>query len=277
VGIYADVASRTAHDDMLSYVPRHPLYSNALAKERYLYLAEGTEVDVGPDGWTFPTGAVLVKTFLDGDAPVETRLLYRTAQGWDYAVYRWLADASDAERLEGNWAEVPVELGDGERTHTLPSRLDCRTCHETHEEVAGNPVLGVSAFQTGVDLTEAGVFSQPPALDPVEGRSAEETAALSYFLGNCTSCHNGGTSINAAFSLYPDDAVRNTVDRPTESETGEGVRVVPGEPAQSVLYITVVEAGDPEYRGPFKMMPPIGVDTIDENAATILGDWIEGL
>ncbi|MGB8332829.1 MAG: hypothetical protein WCE62_22075 [Polyangiales bacterium] len=277
VGIYADLGSRKAHEDMLPYVPKHPLYSNGLAKERYIHLAEGMNIDVGGDGWVFPVGTVLVKTFLDGDAPVETRLIFRTVQGWDYALYRWLPDATDAEQLEGNWAEVTVTLGDGERRHTLPSRLDCRTCHETHENVAGAPVLGISNLQTDIDLVDAGVFSQAPSLASVEGRTEDETAALGYFVGNCISCHNGGDSINSVFSLYPDEAVDNTVGEPTQSETGEGIRVVPGDPGQSVLYITVVEAGNPGYRGPFKWMPPIGVNTTDEHAEGILRDWIEGL
>ena len=105
----------------------------------------------------------------------------------------------------------------------------------------------------------------------------EETAALSYFVGNCITCHNDGDSINSSFSLYPEEAVGNTVDQPTESETGEGIRVVPGDPEQSVLYVTVVEAGAPGYRGPFKVMPPIGGDVIDPDASAILGSWIENL
>lgn len=72
-------------------------------------------------------------------------------------------------------------------------------------------------------------------------------------------------------------ASSNTVDQPTESETGEGIRVVPGDPEQSVLYITVVEAGTTGYRGPFKVMPPIGADVIDPDASAVLGAWIENL
>jgi hypothetical protein len=276
VGVYRDVATRTAYDDLVGYVPKHALYSDGLEKERYLYLGAGAAIDPSGAAWVFPVGTVLVKTFLDGDVPVETRLIFRTEPGWDYAIYRWLPDASDAERLDGNWAEVPVTLAGGGR-HTLPSRLDCRTCHETHEAVAGVPVLGIGSLQTDADLVEAGVFSAPPALEPVQGSTEEETAALSYFVGNCTSCHNGGDSINSAFSLYPAVAAANTIEQPTESETGEGIRVVPGDPEQSVLYISVVEAAKPDYPGPFKVMPPLGVDIADENAELIFRNWIEGL
>ncbi|KPK14688.1 MAG: hypothetical protein AMJ62_12240 [Myxococcales bacterium SG8_38] len=276
VGIYQDISTRTAYDDMISYVPNHVLYSDGLEKERHLYLRVSATIDASGSAWTFPIGTVLVKTFVDGDAPVETRLIFRTEAGWDYAIYRWLSDASDAERLEGNWPEVPVILTGG-RPHTLPSRLDCRTCHETHEAVAGVPVLGIGSLQTSADLVAAGVFSGTPELEPVEGRTEEETAALRYFVGNCTSCHNGGDSINSAFSLYPDVAAANTIGEPTESETGEGIRVVPGSTEQSVLYISVVEASKPEYPGPFKVMPPLGVDIADEQAELVLRNWIESL
>lgn len=278
VGVYEDVTTLTAYADLVGYVPNHPLYSNGLDKERHIYLPGGTLIQVaGAQPWTFPVGVVLAKTFLYEGEPVETRLFFRTADGWDYGLYRWLPDASDAEVIRGNWAEVPVELGEGELTHTLPSRLDCRTCHETHEAVAASPVIGISSLQTGTDLVEAEVFSEAPSITAVRGKTDEETAALSYFMGNCISCHNGGESINSAFSLYPADAVANTVDQPTESETGEGIRVVPGDPEQSVLYITVVEAGTSAYRGPFKVMPPIGGDVIDPDASAVLGAWIENL
>jgi len=277
VGVFEDLPSLTAYGDVELYEPKHALYSNELRKLRHLYLPEGARIDVGGQTWTFPVGTVLVKTFLEGDTPIETRLIFLTDEGWDYGIYQWRQGGDDAEKLEGNWAEVTVALANGEREHTLPSRLDCRTCHETHEAVARTPVLGVSALQTADDLVDAGVFSVEPELESVEGRTLEETAALGYFVGNCISCHNDGGSINSSFSLYPDEALANTVDQPVESETGEGLRVVAGERSQSVLYVTVVEAGEPEYRGPFKVMPPLGVNFTDSNAEKVLGEWIDNL
>jgi hypothetical protein len=277
VGIFENLATRGTYDDVIAYEPEHALYSNGLRKERHIYLPEGSEIDVGQTSWSFPLGTVLAKTFLDGETPIETRLVFLSEAGWDYAIYQWTPERADAELLEGNWAEVPIVREGGERVHTLPSKLDCRTCHETHQAVAGAPVLGISALQTGQDLVDAGVFSELPELEPVEGRTPKETEALGYFVGNCISCHNGGDSVNSSFGLYPWEAVANTVDQPVVSETGEGIRVVAGEKEQSVLYVTVVEAGEPGYRGPFKEMPPLGIDVPDDQAASILGDWIESL
>lgn len=278
LGLFEDPAARRPYEDLLPFEPEYPLYSNGLDKERLLYLPEGAEIDATePDGWRFPVGTVLVKTFVYEGSPVETRVLFLREQGWDYALYEWDSEGGDAELQPGNWPEKPVELGNGELTHTLPARLDCRTCHETHEEVAGTAVLGLSALQFDEDLLERDVFTTNPERIPVGGRTTEESRAFGYFVGNCIACHNGGDGTNAAFSLYPDEAIENTVDQPTETESGEGIRIVPGSPEQSVLYEAVVEAPLPGYRGPFKVMPPLGVNRPDPDAAAILGAWIEEL
>ena len=67
------------------------------------------------------------------------------------------------------------------------------------------------------------------------------------------------------------------MNQETQSETGDGIRVVPGDPATSVLYITVVLARDPDYALPFKAMPSVGVDLSDPAAEPILRQWIEEL
>jgi hypothetical protein len=278
VGVFDDIEARSTYDDVVGYAPKHALFSNGLDKERHLYLPEDAHIDGRvARAWDYPEGTVLAKTFVWDGAPIETRLIYNTSGGWDYAIYQWRENGLDADLLPGNWAEVSVELDGGALTHTLPSRLDCRTCHETHEELDGTPVLGVGSLQTDDDLVDAGVFDDPPALEAVEGRTPGETAAFGYFVANCTACHNGGDSLNASFSLYPEDAVANTVNRPTETETGEGIRVVPGSAEDSVLFITVVDAPVPGYRGPFKAMPPLGLSVVDPEAAPVLSAWIEGL
>jgi hypothetical protein len=278
VGLFADMSTRDDGEGLIAYSPPHALFSNGLGKERHLFVPEGAAIDPVESGWDFPLGTVLAKTFTIGAAamPVETRLLFRRTDGWDYALYAWRPDASEADLMVGNWPEKVVEL-EGGVTHTLPARLDCRVCHETSEESFGSPVLGVGAYQLSTPLAMAAPFSSAPEAIEVTGRTPAETAALGYFIGNCTTCHTGGDGTNAAFSLYPNDSVERTVDQETESETGEGIRVVPGDPAASVLFITVVEAREPDYAGAFKVMPPIGLNITDPEARPILSAWIEEL
>ena len=282
VGLFASLPEQTPSESMLEYEPLWPLWTSGTEKQRLLHVPDGSSVDTAADhGWQFPTGTVLAKTFsVPGGGPIETRLLFRRAAGWEYAVYLWNASGADADLLEGNWLERKLALTDGNGDpfpYTVPARLDCRTCHETSEDATGTPVLGVSALQLPASLQDAPFFDAPPPAAEVEGRSPEETAALGYFVGNCVACHNGGHGDNTAFSLYPEHAVENTVGHPTESETGVGVRVVAGDPESSVLFITVARAREPGYSGPFKAMPPLGVDRADPAAEHVLGAWIAGL
>lgn len=279
VGVFENLATLSFTDRVSLYEPNFPLWSSGSEKTRGLYVPEGAVVDTSDDGsWQFPVGTVLAKTFAFDGKPLETRLLFRRAEKWEYAVYQWRTGEAEADLLDGNWLEVPIEVetGGDSFTYKIPARLDCRTCHETSEVTTGSPVLGLTRFQLPESLKTHAAFDGAKVTE-VEGRTSAETKALGYFLGNCVSCHDGGDAENSAFSLFPDLAIENTVDQPTESETAEGIRVVPGDKDESVLFIAVVEAAKPGYDGPFKQMPPVGVVVGDPDAAEILGDWIEGL
>jgi hypothetical protein len=212
-----------------------------------------------------------------GAVPVETRLIFRSADGWDYAVYHWNVEGTEARLLPPKWDEVPLELtsvSGNTGAYTIPSRLDCRGCHETQ---TGSPIIGVSPYNLDAALERR--FTAPPVRAAAPARSPEEAAAMGYLVGNCVHCHHGVLeSDNASFSLLPEDLVAETVGVETDSSaSGVGVRVVPGDPEGSALYEAVVQAGAPDYPGDFKPMPPIGVLWTDPAAATILGAWIEGL
>jgi hypothetical protein len=285
VGVFADPASLALSARAVAYEPNWPLWSNGTDKLRALFVPEGAIVEPSGSSWEFPIGTVLAKTFglgfdADDTTPVETRLIFRRNDRWEYAAYVWTDDRKDAELLEGNWGEVTMNLRDesGDAfSYKVPARLDCRTCHETSEKATRTPVLGVSALQLPPSLEHAPFFAERPPLSVVAGRSDAETRALGYFVGNCISCHHGGDGDNSAFSLYPDVAIENTVGKPTEISSAEGIRVVPGAPEESVLFITVVRAPEPSYAGPFKAMPPLAITRADPSAGAILGDWIAGL
>ncbi len=281
VGLFSDLASRTPYAGWIDYAPPHPLWSNGAAKERLLFLPPGTSVEPGDVAYSWPVGTVLVKTFtyegLDGRAgarAVETRLLFQRADGWDLAMYLWNSEGTEARLQAGNWPGRVVELAgpDGAFAYTLPGKLDCRACHDTN---AGGPVIGFAPHNA--DPERVGEFLL--VHNRSDGRTPEETAAMSWIVGNCGHCHHGmGGGDNAAYSLLPLELVANTVGRDTEgSASAVGVRVVPGDPEASILFEASFAAHRPGYAGEAKPMPPVGVDVPDPEGERVLRAWIEGL
>ena len=94
VGLFRDLSKQTPYDVAMAYEPVWPLWSNGSAKQRYLVLPKGVRVDTtDPERWRYPVGTLLFKTFsfeFDGASrPVETRLMRRSVDGWDFATYLW--------------------------------------------------------------------------------------------------------------------------------------------------------------------------------------------
>ena len=284
VGLFADVESRTPAERLRPYVPLHPLWSNGADKERLLYLPAGTAIVPGDDGFEFPVGTVLAKTFtlpdLEGrlgTVPIETRLLYRTRTRWSYAEYVWSADGTDAALLEDDWPALGLDLTDAAGRsfrYTLPGAVDCESCHGAPGD---SPVLGISRWQQPREVED--LYARPPASAELAARSTLEGEVIGYVQGNCAFCHHGRrTGDNASFSLLPSDFVSNTVNRETESSaSGVGVRVVPGDTEGSALFQAVVRARSPDYAGDLKPMPPVGIERIDPRAERILRAWIDSL
>jgi hypothetical protein len=258
------------------YEPRSPLWSDGLFKDRLLVLPEGKTVNTKREPWRFPPGTLLVKTFSDLDGPIETRILRKTEQDFEYEVYRWNAKKTEARLLDGRLnIDVEAHTDAGTVAHTIPSRLTCRQCHESND----TQVLGFNAMQLWD--TDAGgklgsVSSPEPKLsDPLPDGNTTTRAVLDYFVGNCVHCHNGGVGLSTSFDLRPSVAIDNVIDQPTGSNaTAPGIRVVPGSPEQSILFQAVSgENAEPDV----KDMPPEGVDVRDSDAVELLRRWIERL
>ena len=289
-GIYSELSTFAPGGGAIAYVPAHPLWSNGADKDRLLFLPPAARIDPAGPAWEFPTATVLVKSFLfedlegrDGPVGIETRVLARRREGWLYALYHWNAQGTEAALVGSDWRAERLQLEDASGAvfdYTLPGKLDCRSCHETP---GTTPVLGIARWQQPealADLADA-LFSSPPpdaALSAVTD-SPEESAAMSYVLGNCAFCHNGrDTGENASFSLEPPDFRENTLNRETDSSaSGIGLRIVPGDVDASAVYEAVVATRRPAYRGDFKPMPPIGIDRLDPRAEQILRRYIESL
>jgi len=286
VGLHPDLSDRTLVPDTVAvYTPRWPLWSSGSDKQRFLFLPVGETIDNRePDAWRYPVGTVWFKTFTDGDTPIETRLVRKLGdEDWEYATYQWDDEGQEATLLQGDW-EVTVELS-AERRHTIPSTLMCRECHES----SPHPVLGDTELQLSeaVDdgpspltlLHERGLLAEPPPATPrrVSDHTDDDTthAVLGDFVGNCVHCHNGTDGASSSFDLDPAVALANIIDQPTESSaSAAGIRVVPGDPSASILFLAVSdEHDDPEIES----MPPVGIDARDTAAIERLRGFIADL
>jgi len=292
VGIYGDLTDlRVIVATAFAYEPYAPLWSNGLEKQRFLIVPEGEAIDnSNPRFWIVPEGTLLFKTFWvpdssqeDGMRPIETRLMRRNEGGWDYVSYRWRDDRRDADLLDMRRpVDVSIALEDGEFiVHTIPNRLECRKCHES----AYSEVLGLSEIQLAWTdgeprlrwLDDAGwltrgIPDEPYTLTHSDPQTLE---VLRYFEGNCVTCHNGSQGASSSFDMRSEGVFENLINRETESSaTAAGIRVIPGDPENSILYQAIIAEDD---TGDVKRMPPIGVQVIDSAGTALIYAWIASL
>jgi hypothetical protein len=273
LGLYPEVGDPSVVDPRaVAYAPAYALWSNGSDKARYLVLPEGEAVAVDDAGFDLPVGSALFKTFAFEDDEgarryVETRVLVRGEDAWGYGAYQFRDDQREADLLEGKTAtEVEVKAHDGSMlTHAIPSTRQCRTCHESSER----PVLGFTREQLGLAHDDAGgsalaalhdqgvLDAEVEAPEPLAADAATADV-LGYVLGNCVHCHNGwGEGANSSFDLRPEVMLEHTVGVETEdSASGIGLRIAPGDPEASVLYLAFVGRDNGTGVEP---MPPLGV------------------
>jgi hypothetical protein len=285
VGIYDGHDVSNALAPAIAYEPGYPLWSDGGKKFRSVVLPEGSHVDSSdPDNYVFPLGTLIFKTFAfktthspDTEVPIETRLLRLKEDGWELSAYAWNDDATDAELLDLKRSQ-PREIlsDDGELIeHAIPSRLECKQCHES----ASSEVLGISELQLAKSGSLDDVLTRldPPPQKPLRALPAHgplTTGVLGYLVGNCVHCHNGSNGAASSFDLRPDTALDNLINQPTESSaTADGLRIVPGKPDESILYLGVKGGTELEV----KDMPPVGVALRDASAIRLLADWILAL
>jgi len=304
-GLYAEPGSRALHPEVLEFVPQYPLWSDGASKRRYLRLPPGSSIDgSSPDAWVFPVGTRFWKEFSLGRR-VETRTLERLPDGtWRFASYAWDEQGQDA-RLVPEWGRLRVApLAQSGLHHDIPSRGDCVTCHEGGGERA--PVLGFTALQLSPDRDARAPHGEVPpsgALDltdlisrgllrgypteltrpRVEAPADTERAALGYLHANCAGCHNAHGALadlaldfeqlvgDKAGSARVLESVLRRAARFRLPDQERSERVVPGEPAQSVVQFRL------SSRQLAQQMPPLGSKVVDQEAAGLVAAWIAQL
>jgi len=189
----------------------------------------------------------------------------RTPLGWEYQAYKWVDHDAELLSLDRSIAVPVMPKGEEQLWHAVPSRFECRTCHESN----ATPVIGFDELRLNVALPGAaetqlealydrGVLrelaSEPEALIANDAITAE---VLGYLQGNCAHCHNRSAQSMSALSLQHTDALAQLLGMQTQG-SGQlpGLRVQPGVPEQSVLYRAFVSDGT---EAELKRLPPLGV------------------
>ncbi|MCG3135655.1 MAG: hypothetical protein HMLKMBBP_03377 [Planctomycetes bacterium] len=274
LGIFADLESLRPVQGALRYDVLSPLWSDGAEKPRFLVLPEGEAMTWrDADAFDVPAGTIAVKSFTRGGERLETRVIRRTATGFQAATYRWRGDLADADRVD---ASSVATAGGG--PWTFPSPDDCRKCHTN----AAGFLLAVSARQipkgTLAKWRRKGVLDGAPPLGrvaqnvPVRGRGRADARARSYMDANCSFCHRPDDETNAGLDLRATTALEDTgaldaVPQHGDAGLADPRILAPGEPARSTLLERMRIRGDGQ-------MPQLATHVPDDDAIRTLERWI---
>ncbi len=294
-GLYASFATKELSPNALAYTPSSFLWSDGAQKQRWIELPPGSKIDISnPDEWTFPVGTKVFKEFRVNGQRVETRMFQKQkADFWLYATYAWNSDDSAATINYGG----PVPVGNDGGTWTIPTNDDCNECHRGRQD----RILGFEQVSLGLPGAQGLTLAQLAAQDLVTPAPANvsltigddgtglDALALGWIHINCgVTCHNsnpGAAGYGAGMLLRLDptqldgttpgastwDVLHTTPNAPCVSTGFVGQeRIVPGDPADSVVYQLINERGAVQ-------MPPIASNVVDTTDVAVVRAWIASM
>lgn len=188
-GLFASITDHTMAAGVIPYGVNSPLWSDGTHKVRFMAVPSrlGDQHQLEPEpihvtnenGWQFPDGTVLVKSFaIEHEAGnpaarhwIETRFMLKEEGEWAGYSYEWNADQTDAVLVEAAGKDRIFTIGavaggnNPEGVKTLqwhyPSRVECMVCHSR----ASNFVLGLCTVQLNRDFDYAAVLGADHATD----------------------------------------------------------------------------------------------------------------
>ena len=270
---------------LFPFTPEAELWSDGSEKARWLAIPDDRRISVQADGdFELPIGSVLVKHFGFEGRLHETRLLMRTEEGLDGYSYRWNDEQTDAELLEGAFAEVLPHSG---VRWQYPRRSQCAECHTQ----AAGLSLGLEVRQLDDDqlaaLLDEDYFVPGTELEPLrEGRpllAAPSGAApvadraRAYLHANCSFCHRpggpgrGDIDLRASVAFHEVGVCDATPSARIWTLPWEAQRLLaPGAPELSTLYARAASLD-------FFRMPPLASGVVDEQGTGLLAEWIRSI
>jgi len=285
------------------------LWADGMGKSRYFALPAGTAATFDPaEGWVFPPGTVIVKTFWSADdrrepdgprRVLETRLLILGAEGWKGHTYVWNDEQTDALRTVAG-TRLDVEAIDEEGAplsieYVVPNTNQCANCHARDDVMHLLGPIGPQMKRTvrvdGEDhdqlewLAERGLFDGPlegaEAIDAFAdpaGDAPVADRARAWLHANCAHCHRpggGGGRSGLVLLEWEDDPSRYGVCKvPAAAGPGTGGHaydIVPGDADASILPFRIAST-DPAIK-----MPELPNRTPDPLGLALVREWISSM
>ncbi|MCF6313299.1 MAG: PQQ-dependent sugar dehydrogenase [Verrucomicrobiales bacterium] len=303
-GLFTDTQKQIPADGVYQYQIIEPLWQDGAIAKRFIALPDKSKIQthieyhkdhtIRRSKLTWPTGTVLAKT-ISTEHPtqhkIETQILHYDGESWHPYSYRWNPSGDDAQLVEaaGTTVTVPKEGWQGGSSYRIHSRSQCNRCHNSWNQfVLGfqpwqlkylpqsqNPPIQESAIALG--LLDRAFFQRNTRglLFPTHGRGSIESRARSWLHTNCSTCHRrhggGSAPLEVNFEL-PLSATSMLFEKPTRGDFGldQASIIVPGHPERSTLLYRISALGSAH-------MPLIGAQEIDQNAVTLLRQWISEL
>ncbi|WP_460220310.1 Ig-like domain-containing protein [Psychroserpens sp. MEBiC05023] len=289
---------------VIPYDLNSTLFTDYAHKKRFVWMPNGTKASYNSDytPLDFPLGAVLIKNFYyDNVQPsnatriIETRLMFMTEEGWDFANYVWNDEQTEAtftnagSFTEVEWIENSLLQN---ANYRIPSRNECFTCHNKY----GTPVpIGPKPQNLNRDLTYSdGTFNQLqkwidfgylennlPTSIVSTVKWDDESLDLnlrvrSYLDINCAHCHSEESyceyrPMRFAFHENEDDINKGVCVTPDTQIAGTTHIVVPGNNDASVLRFRVNSIQEQNR------MPLLGRTLKHEEGVRLIEEWINSL
>ena len=289
---------------VLPYDINSALFSDYAHKKRFVWMPADVKAsyinDYSP--LDFPVGSVLIKNFYyenvqpsGSEKIIETRLMYRKTDGWDFAKYVW-NDAQTEATFTDNGSFIDVEWIENGSTHEvnyrIPSRNECFTCHNKF----GTPVpIGpkpqnlnknydyISGAQNQLSkwIEQGYLENELPAEIVSTVAWDDESLPLdlrvrSYIDINCAHCHSDESyceyrPMRFAFHENNDDTNMGICVTPdTQIEPYTDI-IVPNDLSKSLLHFRISSIEE-QYR-----MPLLGRTLKHQEGVRLIEEWINSL
>lgn len=289
---------------VLPYDLSSTLFTDYAHKKRFVWMPDGTTASYNSDHTPldFPVGGMLIKNFYyDNVQPgnttriIETRLMFMTEDGWDFANYVWNDEQTEAT-FTNNGSFIGLDWIENGITNSvnyrIPSRNECFSCHnkfgtplpigpkpqnlnKQYNYIEGafnqlNKWIEVGYLENNLPSTIVSTVNwEDDSLDL-------EIRVRSYLDINCAHCHSEESyceyrPLRLAFNENGDDVNKGVCVTPDTQISPYTHIISSGQVDKSLLHFRI-SSTEEQYR-----MPLLGRTLKHAEGVRLIEEWINSL